>query len=365
MTDRDVFVGRLGDAGPVVRVTVADGRVVAVDAEDPSHRDAGLVLRPGLVDLQVNGVAQHDLTADPATVWAVGRCLAAEGVTAFLPTLVSPAPDVVARAVEVLHTGPPAGWRGAWPHGWHVEGPFLAPTRRGAHLADAIRPVDLDEVAHWTAPNVRLVTLAPELDGALEAVAALREQGVLVAAGHSDADEATARAAFDAGVTMVTHWGNAMARWRPRHAGLAGAALDDDRVRIGVISDGHHLAPTTLAVLRRAAADRVVLVSDRVATDAGTLAGTPVHVADGAVRTPEGRLAGAAAGLLADVATWARSTGVPVEAAWEAASTRPAAVLGGTAAGVDVVGAPADLVVTDEAGRVRTTVVGGVVVHAA
>lgn len=365
MSSRDALVGRLGAAGPVVRVGVAAGRIVAIDDEDPAHPGAGRLVRPGLVDLQVNGVGAHDLTADPTAVWRVGSALAREGVTAFLPTLVSPAPDVVTRAVEVLAAGPPGGWRGARPLGWHVEGPFLAPSRRGAHPEGAIRPVDLDEVAGWAAPQVRLVTLAPEVDGALEAVATLVDNGVVVAAGHSDADEGAARSAFDAGVAMVTHWGNAMAPWHHRAPGLAGAALADDRVVLGVIADGHHLAPTALAVLHRAAGERVVLVSDRIAVDAGQLAGGPVEVVDGAVRTPEGRLAGAAAGLCEDVVSWQRATRDPADAAWAAASTRPAAVLGeDSAAGVEV-GAPADLVVADEAGRVRTTVVGGVVVHVA
>lgn len=365
MTDADGLVARLGATGPVVRVRVDGGLVVALDAEDPGHPSGRQVLRPGLVDLQVNGVGHHDLTTDPAGVWAVGAALAREGVTGFLPTLVSPAPSVVAQAIEVLDAGPPAAWAGARPLGWHVEGPFIAPGRRGAHPADALRSVDLDEVAAWSAPHVRMVTLAPEVDGALEAVAVLRARGVVVAAGHSEADEATARAAFDAGVAMVTHWGNAMADWHHRTPGMAGAALVDDRVALGVIADGHHLAPTTLAVLERAAGDRVVLVSDRVATQFGSLAGVPVRVADGAVRTPEGRLAGAEAGVLEDVATWSGATGVGPDAAWEAASTRPAAVVGIAAAAGVAVGAPADLVGVDEAGRVRTTVVGGVVVHAA
>lgn len=364
------FVGRLatadGAAG-VVRLRVADGRIVTIEDEGPDHPDAGNVLRPGLMDLQVNGIGPHDLTTAPGQVWAVGRALAREGVTAFLPTLVSPRREQVAEAVAVLAAGAPAGWVGAMPLGWHLEGPFLAPGRRGAHPTDALRPVDPAEVASWHAPHVRVVTLAPELPRALEAVEALVARGVVVAAGHTDASEQQATAAFDAGVRLVTHWGNAMAPLHHRAPGLAGAALVDDRVTVGVIADGHHLASTTLALLDRVAGTRVVLVSDRVATtvSSGRLAGREVTVTDGAVRMADGRLAGAASPLGTGVAVWGDAIGRTAEQAWTAASTRPAAVLGLAQAAGLVVGAPADLVVVDEVGAVRATVVGGVVVHAA
>ncbi len=364
-------VGRTGTApdAPVVAVTCEDGVIASVDElAAPRPGDATRVLRPGLVDLQVNGVGTVDLTTDPGGIWEVGAALAAEGVTAFLPTLVSPSRMRVDEAVAVLRAGAPAGWVGARPLGWHVEGPHLAPGRRGAHPPDALRDVLPDEAATWARPDVRVVTLAPERAGALGLVAGLAGRGVVVALGHTDTDVATARAAVDAGARLVTHWPNAMAPLHHRAPGLAGLALVDDRLWVGVIADGHHVGDVALALAHRAAGERVVLVSDRVAAGAdgaGSLAGHPVRVADGAARHPEGQLAGAVAGLGVGVGGWARATGTTADDAWAAASTRPAAVLGiAQAAGV-VVGAPADLVVLEEDGTVSATVVGGVVVHAA
>jgi N-acetylglucosamine-6-phosphate deacetylase len=216
--------------------------------------------------------------------------------------------------------------------------------------------------------------LAPELPGALALIAAPRRRGVAVALGHSGATAAQASQAFDAGARLVTHIFNAMAPLHHREPGLAGAALHDDRVSVGVIADGQHVNPLVLGLVRRLAGPRVVLVSDasplaepaRV-PDAGgrarqrdevTLAGVSARAgAGGAPTTPDGRLAGTAILLDEAVRRWHRLTGATLAQAVAAASEQPASAVG-FSAGIKR-GARADLVLLDEHGYVQRTLYSG------
>ncbi len=247
-----------------VRASVADGRLV--DLEVAPAEDDGRWVVPGLVDLQVNGGWGIDLVSEPDGLWELASRLPAVGVTAFLPTLVSCSPGTVDRALDVLAAGPPAGWVGARPLGWHLEGPFLAPSRRGVHDAAAIRAPDPDLLERWVATRgVAMVTLAPELAGADDCIRVARAAGVVVSAGHSDATYEEALHAFATGVTAVTHLGNAMSGLHHRAPGLVGAALTTPGVVVGIVADGHHLHPGMLALVEATAGDRVALVTDAVA----------------------------------------------------------------------------------------------------
>lgn len=289
----------------------------------------------GLIDLQVNGAGGFDLTTDPEAVWQVGAVLSRFGATAFLPTLVSPSSSIVDRARAALAAGPPDGYVGATPLGWHVEGPFLAPSRAGAHDPATLRAPDVDAVAEWSpGSGIRMVTLAPELPGALDVVRSLVSRGVVVSAGHSAATYDEAVAGFDAGIRSVTHLFNAMARLDHREPGLVGAALADDRVTVGVIPDGLHVHPRMVALIRRTVGpDRLAVVSDTMAAlgmPPGTykLAGLEC-IADGAsARLPGGGLAGSVIGIDRAVANLAAFAGIPVAEAARAATAVPARLLG-------------------------------------
>jgi N-acetylglucosamine-6-phosphate deacetylase len=171
--------------------------------------------------------------------------------------------------LEVLAAGPPPSYRGAMPLGAHFEGPFINSKRSGAHdLALLIAPREGQRhVASWSRDTgVRVVTLAPELDGALDLVRELVGRGVVVSAGHSDATRDEAVAAFDAGVSYVTHLFNAMSPLGHRDPGLPGAALADTRVMVGLIPDGIHVHPDVVRSATRAAgSDRVSIVTDATA----------------------------------------------------------------------------------------------------
>ena len=241
--------------------------------------------------------------------------------------------------------------------GVHLEGPFLNPAHAGMHPVERLR-TPADGVPAWTEhPAVRLVTLAPELPGAIDLIARLTERGIAVALGHSGADANVARSAVDAGARLVTHVFNAMAPLHHRAPGLAGLALVDDRVRVTVIADGQHVDPLVLELVRRSARARTVLVTDATpatGAPAGSYEMAGVVIArehDGPARTEDGRLAGSTLVLDEAVRRWGRMTGATPAESIFAASEAPAA-----AASLPVaasVGAPADFVLLDAEGRVR------------
>ena len=317
---------------------------------------------PGLVDLQVNGAAGHDLTASPDRLWDVAAALPAYGVTAFVPTVITADPAVPAEALAVLRAGPPLGWVGAVPLGLHVEGPMLAPARKGAHPGPWLRDPSVELVAGWSAEaGVVMVTLAPELPDALAVIKELVSRGVVVSVGHTEATAAQVAAAVDAGARCVTHLGNAMPPMRSREPGPVGVALGGSDLVAGLIVDGHHLDPLFVrAAWRALAPDRFLLVSDTTAAlgrpdGASVLGDQSIVVADGTVRLADGTLAGSAASLLDGLRTLVRTVGVPVEEAAVACTATPLRLLG--------VSRPNDLTVLTRDLELVATVVDGVLVH--
>jgi len=362
-------------------VTAAGSESPAAAGVSPQRTSAqrldasGLLVVPGFLDLQCNGAVGVDVTAEPERLREVAAALPQWGVTAWLPTVVTAPAATRVRALAAVRSGPgsdPAGTVPvALPLGLHLEGPFLAPERRGAHPAEHLRAPDAALVADegWTRDaGVALVTLAPELPGALDMVQALAAAGVVVSAGHSSASADQATAAIDAGLTAVTHLFNAMGPLHHRDPGLAGVALTDERVRVGAIADGVHLHPTAVALAARALGGRLCLVTDAVAALGMPEGRVPLGVleafstADG-VRLPDGTLAGSDLSLDRAVRNLVAFAGVPLAAAVAAVTTSPAALLGLGDRGVIAPGAVGDLVLLDPSGEVVATVVGGRVAY--
>jgi N-acetylglucosamine-6-phosphate deacetylase len=219
--------------------------------------------------------------------------------------------------------------------GVHLEGPFLAPGRKGAHDPSALAiptPDVVDALLDAADGIVRQITIAPELPHALDAIERFVEAGVVVAVGHTDADAETAWAAFDRGATLITHAFNAMPGLTARAPGPVGAALADERVSLEVIADGTHVDLRLIAMLFAAAPGRVVLMTDAMAAAAASpgryvLGGLDVDVADGrAVIAGTDTLAGST--LTMDRAVeMCVEAGVPREAVMAAATTVPLAVI--------------------------------------
>ena len=316
----------------------------------PDVEHDGLVA-PGLLDLQVNGAGGADALDGGDALDAIDDVLARRGVTSWLAALPTTEDERAAAAVTAVAeraADPAHGLAGA-----HLEGPFLSPDHAGAHRRELLRTPASGVPRHYLDPVVRLVTIAPELDGALELIRSLRRRGITVALGHTGADAGTALRALDAGATLVTHLFNAMAPLAHRAPGLVGVGLTDPRALPCVISDGIHLDPIMLRLCRAAARERILLVSDASAAagaDPGRyrLAGREVTLdVSGAVRTADGVLAGA--GILLDEAArrWVRLTGAHLAEALAAASWRPARAIG-----LDLLapGSRADLVLVGEDG---------------
>ncbi len=352
---------------------LVDGEtIVWVGRGQPPHRPdeevvtvPGELIAPGFIDLQVNGFARHDAAAGAAAIAAISEALPATGVTAFLPTLISS--PVEAGAAFVADVGAAAESRGARVLGAHIEGPFINPSYPGAHLREHLSDPTPEKIDVFVVAHPRMVTMAPELPGALAAIERLHEAGIVVSAGHTGADFEQGRKAIEAGIRFGTHIYNQMPPVHHRNPGIALALLLDSRVAVGLIADGVHVHPAVCdQVVRVKGTPGIALTTDQTAAagaPAGTysLSGLPV-VSDGvSARLQDGTLAGSAAKMDDLVRLMARLPGMTARQAIEMATAVPASVLGESRLGRINEGACSDLVVLDSALRVRVTMVRGVV----
>ena len=367
--------GRIIGTERAAAITTSGGLITSVDADasdDPGDREidvAGLVAPPGLIDIQINGAYGFDFTSDPTSIWRIGAKLPEQGVTAFLPTIIT-SPREAIDAARVALAARPVDYHGAEPLGLHLEGPMLSPQRPGVHDPELMRLPTLDLARGWTpGGGVAMVTLAPELTGSQEVIHALTDAGVVVSAGHSAATLREAEAGFDWGVTAVTHLFNAMEPFDHRAPGLIGAVVRHKSAIAGMIADGLHSDPAVvLAAWKWLGPARLLLVTDAMAaTGLGDgeyrLGHAAVTVKQGKVTDSTGRLAGSTLTLDRAVRNLMGFAGCSAAEAVAAASTVPAGLLGRGDRGRLAVGARADLVLFDEAMEVVATMVGGQFVY--
>ena len=339
-------------------VEVVNGLVSRVGVSGPQGRGTAV---PGFIDLQVNGFAGVDfLNADADGYRRAGEAMLETGVTGYLPTLITSPEDVLVaamREVPILPEGPRI-------LGIHLEGPFLSPTRLGTHPASARRDPDAVLLGRLLdAGPVRMMTLAPELRGMRPVVDLLFARGVTVSCGHTEANAAQANAAFDYGIKTVTHLFNAMRPLEHRDPGIAGTALARSDVIVQIINDGVHLAPETVQMVWRAAGGRVALVTDAIAGAAAppgtySFGSIEITVRDGAVRGPDGVLAGSVLTMIEAVRNL-HALGASFEDAVGAATSVPADVIGLSSMGRIGVGLAADVVVLDDNLELESVFVGG------
>jgi N-acetylglucosamine-6-phosphate deacetylase len=363
---------------PPSRVEIADGRIVGIEATDRPHGGDRQVeqgwIAPGLIDLQVNGAGGIDLTSasDPeAALVHVARALAAHGVTAFCPTIVSSPSSLILDRLRTYR--PRAIGGGAESLGVHVEGPFIDPEHRGVHDPANVRAATRHEIACWLEVGTpAIVTLAPEQPGGLAAIAQLNATSTVISLGHSGADASTALQAVEAGARMATHLFNGMPPLHHRAPGLVGALLACEDCVLGIIADGVHVDPLVIdLVVRRCGVARVALVSDAL-----SVAGNPpgegqlgdqMVISDGRlVRRTDGTLAGSAMlldGCVCNARAWLPDL-APATLIRMATQT-PAELLGLTHKGRVAAGYDADLVVLDDDFNVTLTYVRGACVEPA
>jgi len=386
-------------------VLVHDGVIAAVGEGPPPRRpdvrlDSGILV-PGFVDLQVNGYFGAELEAVRPDEWRmIAARLPETGTTAFMPTFITApvaqlasalrraaplAREQAQRAGHAGYAGQPGrvesagqpGYAGRVPGarvlGVHLEGPFISPLRAGAHNKDWMTdpaPGAISELLDAGRGVLKIVTLAPELPGALDAITRLAEAGVRVSVGHTDALASQVAAAAAAGARMVTHLFNAQRPLHHREPGVPGQALSDPRLTSGLIADFHHVAPEVCALAFAAAPGRIHLVTDAAACAGmppGTylLGGEPIEVPAGDGMPPiraSGTLAGSALRMDVAVANMVRAgAGLPATVA--AATRVPADLIGRPELGRITPGALADLAWLGEDLRARATWVAGDLVY--
>ena len=366
---------QIEDAAVVIegdRIVQVGRRHQVVTPLDADTLDArGLLLAPGFIDLQLNGAFGDDFTTTPPAIWRVAARIPRTGVTSFLPTIITSPLEKIAQAQHALAMGRPLGFKGATPLGLHLEGPFLSLRKKGAHNPEYLRAPDLSLVANWSPETcVRLVTLAPELPGALDVIRHLTGRGVIVSAGHSMATYAQAEAGFAAGTRYGTHLFNAMSPLAHREPGLPGALLATPDQVVGLIPDGTHVHPGLIRVIWAAKGPRETsVVSDAMAA-LGMAPGQyklndyEVIVSEKDARLPDGTLAGSVLAMDDAVRNLIAFTGCTLPEALATVTTTPADLLGiGGERGRIRPGLIADLVLLTEDLHVAQTITAGQVLR--
>ena len=366
------FRGRLlfGTSIEQGTIVIQDGRIASIhrghasDGNLPADvRDVDLVT-PGLIDLQVNGADGVEADQDARNIEQISQWSVRSGVTAWLPTIVTAAAE--------FYPGVFKAWRevdtsiGATPLGFHLEGPFLAPARKGAHRLDYIEGAPDGLIDEWVdEPSIRLVTLAPDRPGAHDRIRKLVDRGIIVSLGHTDATYDEFKSGVDAGATMATHLFNAMSPMHHRNPGAMIATMTDDRVIAGLIPDAVHSHPATIRLAYRAKGpDRIAVVSDMMSA-AGLSSGTyqigrrDVTVDGDRVTLPDGTLAGSVLTMDRAVRNLVEWADISLAEALHMCSRVPADVLGDSSRGRLVVGTRADLAVWTPTLQIAETFVAG------
>lgn len=361
----------------VERGLIAEIRAQSTTAVPPNTQTVDLgdaILVPGYVDLHIHGAVGHDvMSADAAGLAAVEHFLATHGTTTYYPTTVTAPLDETLKALERLATAiedarsrVPSGR--ARPAGIHLEGPFLSHACRGVHpQKDLLTPSLQIFDRMWEAAQgqVRFLTIAPELPGALEVIAEASRRGVCVSLGHSDADLEATQAAVEAGARHATHTFNAMRPLHHRDPGIIGQVLTDNRLSADIIADGIHLSPAIVRLfLDCKKADSAVLISDATAAtgmpDGLYRLGTLEVEVKGGRCLVDGKLAGSVLTLDRAVRNVMIFADWDLEQAVRLATLNPAQVAGLPDRGTLQPGAAADFVALDAEGMVRNVYVGGV-----
>lgn len=364
-------------------VLVKDGKIAEVGPDLRRPRAAEVIdatghnIAPGFIDIHVHGaVGQMFEFADADGYAKVAATLAQFGTTGFLATLAAMPHEQTLAAIKTAREFSRGANGGAKMLGIHAEGPYLNPEMAGAQMVSAMRRPSLTELREYIEAAdglLKIMTLAPELDGGLELISTLKQSGIAAAAGHSNATFQQIKDALAAGLTHVSHTFNAMRGLHHREPGTVGAALAMDLLSVEVICDGHHVAPAVVSILMRCKPrNKVVLITDAVAAlglpegDHDFL-GMPVSVREGAVRLKDtGGLAGSVLTLntaVKNVFRWFSSApfgNISLREAFLMASLNPATALGiDGPKGQIAVGKDADIILVDEHFEVKLTMVEG------
>lgn len=326
-------------------------------------------ISPGLMDLHCHGFMGWDVShADLDELRHMSDQMARWGVTAWLPTTMTLAwPDLencftTIRAAQNLSNG--GDWQGAAVLGAHAEGPFISKRRKGAQAESCIQQPEVDKVSPW-ADVIRLMTVAPEVEGALNFIREAQKLGIVVSMGHTDAGTGAALAGIDAGIRHATHTFNAMPPLNHREPGALGAALADDRVYCELICDTFHVHPLLFGVMARLKGEHLLLITDAIQVSGlpdgiYDMAGEKVKVEGICCRFPDGTIAGSTLTMDRAVRNFRRYTSLPLWQIVNMASLNPARAIGvDHRKGTLEPGMDADILIADADFNVCATYVSG------
>ena len=345
-------------------------------APDAEIIDAkGGYVSPGLIDVHIHGFMGWDASNGRIDeLRQMSRRMARWGVTAWLPTTMTLRWTELSLCFSAIRMAMSlslqSDWGGAQVMGCHAEGPFISPAKKGAQNGDYIQAPDIDKLQAWTSV-IRLMTVAPEVDGALPFIRAAAARGVAISMGHTNATAEAALAGIDAGIIHATHTFNAMPPLNHREPGAVGAALGDDRVYCELIADTFHVHPLLYGMMARQKPDKLVLITDSIQVahlpdGPHDQAGQTVIVDGIQCRFPNGTIAGSSLTMDRAVRNFVQHTGLPLYQVVNMASLNPARSVGidGKKGSLEV-GKDADIVITDGDFNVRETYVRGECVYEA
>ena len=332
------------------------------------------LLAPGFIDVHTHGAMGRDvMEGTDEALEVISRFLAAHGTTSFLATTVTTSPIATLQAVEALGSQVDRPLPGARMLGLHLEGPFINPEKRGAHTAKYIRrPSTLifDQLLACSSHQIKLITVAPEVEGGLELIRFARAKGVVVSLGHSNATLEETMAAIALGAGNATHTFNAMRPFSHRDPGILGAVLTAPEIWAELIADGVHVSPAAINLcIQCKSARRILLISDAVSATGMPegqyrLSDIEITLSGGICRTREGQLAGSTLTQDQALRNMVRWSNLPLEAVLGMLTRNPAQSLGiAQSKGTLAEGRDADMVLLDRNLRVNTTIIQGEVSH--
>lgn len=358
-------------------ITVEDGVITHIAARASSALPMGRLvefpgctLAPAYFDVHIHGSAGRDvMEGTPDAFSTIGHFLARHGVGAYLPTTVTAPLDATLRSLSGMAKLIGSSEFGARPLGIHIEGPFLSPHKKGAHPADLLLTpsVDLfDRMWQASEGKIRLMTIAPELPGAVEVITHAVALGVRVSMGHSNADSAAAKRGVEAGTVSATHTYNAMRAFDHRDPGLLGEVLANDSLFAELICDGLHVAPDAVRIYWKSKGpERAILITDAMGATGMPdgnykLGELDVRVKDGVCLIGENTLAGSTLTLDRGVRNFATTTGASIAETTRLAGRNPARMSGfADEAGSLAVGRSADITVLSPENEVVETILRG------
>ena len=334
----------------------------------------GRYVAPGLVDIHIHGYLGED-TSDGSVegIRKMAEGIVKNGVTAWLPTTMTVSYDDLRRAFNAVRAlmDKKNNPKGAQIMGVHADGPFINPSKKGAQAVEYIRPADAPFLIE-NSDVIRIVTIAPEMPGALDCIREVTEKtSILVSMGHTAANYETAKAGIEAGVRHATHLFNAMTPLNHRDPGVVGASLADDRVSTELIADTFHISPDLFGLVAKVKGDNLILITD--CTRAGgledgeyTLGGQPIFVKGIECRLADGTIAGSVLKLNNAIRNMRDHTSLPLEQIVRMASINAARCIGlDKTKGSLEAGKDADIILADENFAVSETIIAGETVWAA